>query len=727
MNKRTELAITGMHCAACSSRVEKVLKRIPGVEDGVVNLSMGRAVVTSVEDVASETMVIAIEKIGFGASLYEGKPFGDAQAGLQLEEEKSYRRDVIIGAVLSLPMMIGMFAEWFHFPLLSMLHDPRLQAVLATIVQFGIGWRFYKEAWGALKSGGTDMSTLVVLGTTAAYGFSLYQLFFHSGHQVYFETSSLLITFILLGKYLETRAKGKTSEAIRSLMALRPDTARRLTDDVEREVPIDFLEIGDVVRIRPGERVPADGIVIDGRGAVDESMMTGESLPIEKTKGAEVVGGTVSLTGGLDVEITRVGGDTVLARIIRTVEEAQTGKAPIQRLADRISAVFVPVVLGLAILTFLIWYFWGEPGSLESALIHSVAVLVIACPCALGLATPTSIMVGTGRGAELGVLFRGGGQLETLHRVNALVMDKTGTLTEGKLRVVEIVGNDPESMLTGAASLEIRSEHPIAKAIIAEAERKKLPVFNAEDTEVIPGKGIFGEIDGKNWYLGTQEYLKEVGIDVGSLEKSGELLASRGASLVYVGMNQEALGLIAVADEVRTVAKEVVSRLEKQGVEVWMLTGDHKGTADAIAERIGIYHVVAQVLPEEKAGKIRELQEAGKKVAMVGDGINDAPALAQADVGIAMGSGTDVAMATADVTLMSGDLRHLVTAFDLSKATIRNIKQNLFWAFIFNMIGIPAAALGYLTPVLAGAAMALSSVTVVSNSLRLKRHAPSGE
>lgn len=724
MTKRTELAVTGMHCAACSSRVEKVLKRIPGVEDGVVNLSMGRAVVTSEEEVKEEDMVAAIEKIGFGASIYEGKPFGDAQAGLQLQEEKSYRRDVIIGAVLSIPMMIGMFAEWLHLPALSMLHDPRLQAVLATIVQFGIGWRFYKEAWGALKSGGTDMSTLVVLGTTAAYGFSLYQLFFHSGHQVYFETSSLLITFILLGKYLETRAKGKTSEAIRSLIALRPDTARRLTDGVEREVPIDFLEIGDVVRIRPGERVPTDGIVIDGRGAVDESMMTGESLPIEKTKGAEVVGGTVSLTGGLDVEITRVGGDTVLARIIRTVEEAQTGKAPIQRLADQISAVFVPVVLGIAVFTFFAWYFWGEPGSLESALIHSVAVLVIACPCALGLATPTSIMVGTGRGAELGVLFRGGGQLETLHRVNALVMDKTGTLTEGKLKVVELIGNDPESMLAGAASLEVRSEHPIAKAIIAEAERKELPIFNAEDTEVVPGKGIFGEIDGKSWYVGTREYLKEVGIDVGPLKNSGELLASRGASLVYVGMNQEALGLIAVADEIRPEAKEVVAQLEKQGVEVWMLTGDHKGTAEAIAERIGIRHVVAQVLPEEKAEKIRELQEAGKKVAMVGDGINDAPALAQADVGIAMGSGTDVAMATADVTLMSGDLHHLATAFDLSKATIRNIKQNLFWAFIFNTIGIPAAALGYLTPILAGAAMALSSVTVVSNSLRLKRYKP---
>lgn len=724
MTKRTELAVTGMHCAACSSRVEKVLKRIPGVEDGVVNLSMGRAVVTSEEEVKEEDMVAAIEKIGFGASIYEGKPFGDAQAGLQLQEEKSYRRDVIIGAVLSIPMMIGMFAEWLHLPALSMLHDPRLQAVLATIVQFGIGWRFYKEAWGALKSGGTDMSTLVVLGTTAAYGFSLYQLFFHSGHQVYFETSSLLITFILLGKYLETRAKGKTSEAIRSLMALRPDTARRLTDGVEREVPIDFLEIGDVVRIRPGERVPTDGIVIEGRGAVDESMMTGESLPIEKTKGAEVVGGTVSLTGGLDVEITRVGGDTVLARIIRTVEEAQTGKAPIQRLADQISAVFVPVVLGIAVFTFFAWYFWGEPGSLESALIHSVAVLVIACPCALGLATPTSIMVGTGRGAELGVLFRGGGQLETLHRVNALVMDKTGTLTEGKLKVVELIGNDPESMLAGAASLEVRSEHPIAKAIIAEAERKELPIFNAEDTEVVPGKGIFGEIDGKSWYVGTREYLKEVGIDVGPLKNSGELLASRGASLVYVGMNQEALGLIAVADEIRPEAKEVVAQLEKQGVEVWMLTGDHKGTAEAIAERIGIRHVVAQVLPEEKAEKIRELQEAGKKVAMVGDGINDAPALAQADVGIAMGSGTDVAMATADVTLMSGDLHHLATAFDLSKATIRNIKQNLFWAFIFNTIGIPAAALGYLTPILAGAAMALSSVTVVSNSLRLKRYKP---
>lgn len=724
MTKRTELAVTGMHCAACSSRVEKVLKRIPGIEDGVVNLSMGRAVVTSGEEVKPEDMVAAIEKIGFGASIYEGKPFGDAQAGLQLQEEKSYQRAVIIGAVLSIPMMIGMFAEWFHLPALSVLHDPRLQAVLATIVQFGIGWRFYKEAWGALKSGGTDMSTLVVLGTTAAYGFSLYQLFFHSGHQVYFETSSLLITFILLGKYLETRAKGKTSEAIRSLMALRPDTARRLTDGVEREVPIDFLEIGDVVRIRPGERVPTDGIVIGGRGAVDESMMTGESLPIEKTKGTEVVGGTVSLTGGLDVEITRVGGDTVLARIIRTVEEAQTGKAPIQRLADQISAIFVPVVLGIAVLTFFAWYLWGEPGSLESALIHSVAVLVIACPCALGLATPTSIMVGTGRGAELGVLFRGGGQLETLHRVNALVMDKTGTLTEGKLKVVELIGNDPESMLAGAASLEVRSEHPIAKAIIAEAERKELPIFNAEETEVVPGKGIFGEIDGKNWYVGTGEYLKEVGIDVGPLKNSGELLASRGASLVYVGMNQEALGLIAVADEIRTEAKEVVSQLEKQGVEVWMLTGDHKGTAEAIAERIGIRHVVAQVLPEEKAGKIRELQEAGKKVAMVGDGINDAPALAQADVGIAMGSGTDVAMATADVTLMSGDLHHLVTAFDLSKATIRNIKQNLFWAFIFNTIGIPAAALGYLTPVLAGAAMALSSVTVVSNSLRLKRYKP---
>jgi len=722
MAKKIELSVTGMHCAACSGRVEKVLKRVAGVEDSVVNLSMGRAVVTSDSEVAASQLIEAIEKIGFGASLYEAMPFGDVQAGLQLEEERKYRRDVMIGMILSLPMMLGMMAQWLDFPGLGIFHEPKIQAVLATLVQFGIGRRFYREAWTALKNGGTDMSTLVALGTSAAYGFSFYQMFAGEGHQVYFETSAMLITFILLGKYLEIRAKGKTSEAIRSLMALRPDTVRRLVDGVEKEVPIDFLEIGDIVRVRPGERIPTDGQVANGRGAVDESMMTGESLPIEKMQGLEVVGGTVSLTGAFDIVVSRVGGDTVLARIIRTVEEAQTDKAPIQRLADQIAAVFVPMVLLIALITFGAWYFWGSPGDIESALIHSVAVLVIACPCALGLATPTSIMVGTGRGAELGVLFRGGGQLENLHRASAIVLDKTGTLTEGKLQVVEIIGGEPEAILAGAAALEVRSEHPIGRAIIEESEKRGVPIFEAEDTEIIPGKGIFGKIDGKTWYAGTQVYLEEVGISAIQAEKAGPELAAQGVSLVFVGMENEFLGLIGVADQIRSEAKEVVRALEGQGIEVWMLTGDHRGTAEAIAEKIGIRNVAAQVLPEEKAAKIKRLQGAGKTVAMVGDGINDAPALAQSDVGIAMGSGTDVAMATADVTLMSGDLHHLVTAFDLSRATIRNIKQNLFWAFIFNIVGIPAAALGYLTPILAGGAMALSSVAVVSNALRLKRY-----
>lgn len=726
MEKRTELTVTGMHCAACSNRVEKALARIPGIYSGVVNLSLGRAMVVSEENVELSTMIAAIEKLGFGASLYEPKPFGDAQAGLQIAEEKAYRRDVIIGAVLSFPMVIGMFAGWLHMPTLAVLHDPWLQAVLATIVQFGIGWRFYRDAWLALKSGGTDMSTLVVLGTSAAYGFSLYELLVRSSSHVYFETSALLITFILLGKYLETRAKGKTSEAIRSLMALRPDTVRRVRNEIEQEIPIDFLEVDDVVRIRPGERIPADGVILEGQGAVDESMMTGESLPIEKTVGLDVIGGTVSLTGSLDVKIAKVGSDTVLARIIRTVEEAQTGKAPIQRQADRISAIFVPTVLVIGLITFAGWYFWGAPGNLESALIHSVAVWVIACPCALGLATPTSIMVGTGRGAELGVLFRGGGQLETLQRAKVLVLDKTGTLTKGKLQVVEIVGNDVKSMLAGAAALEMRSEHPIGRAIIEEAEKRELPLFKAEEMEIVPGRGISGKIDNKTWYVGTQIYLEQQGINIGSLKDSIESMASQGASLVFVGVGKEILGLIGVADDIRPEARETVAALRSQGVEVWMLTGDHWGTAKAIAGKIGIDHVVAEVMPEEKASKVAALQSEGHVVAMVGDGINDAPALAQADVGIAMGSGTDVAMATADVTLMSGDLHHLATAFDLSRETMKNIRQNLFWAFFFNIIGIPAAALGYLTPVLAGAAMALSSVTVVSNALRLKRFTPKG-
>ncbi len=448
--------------------------------------------------------------------------------------------------------------------------------------------------------------------------------------------------------------------------------------------------------------------------------MTGESLPIEKAIGNQVVGGTISLTGSMDLEVTKVGGDTVLARIIRTVEDAQTHKAPIQRLADQISSIFVPTVLAISGVTFLGWYFWGNPGDLESALIHSVAVLVIACPCALGLATPTSIMVGTGRGAELGVLFRGGGQLETLHRATVLVLDKTGTLTEGKLKVSELLGSDEEKILTFAAALEIRSEHPIGKAIVAEAAERKYKLPVAETIEVIPGKGIQGVIEGQIYYAGTSKFLSDMGIDLAQWIAEGEKMASRGSSLIYFGSNSKFIGLIGVADQVRKESKEVVAQLESQGIEVWMLTGDHKGTAEAIAEQIGILHVVAQVLPEEKSAKIAEIQKTGKIVAMVGDGINDAPALTQADVGIAMGSGTDVAMATADVTLMGGDLRHLVTAFDLSKATIKNIKQNLFWAFIFNLIGIPAAALGYLTPILAGAAMAMSSVTVVTNALRLK-------
>lgn len=720
MKEKTELIVTGMHCAACSSRVEKVLKKIPGVEDAVVNLSLGRAVVLSQEKLTIDNLIGSIEKIGFGATPYIAKPFGDIEAGLQLEEEHSYRRDVIIGLALSIPMMIGMIGGGFHISWLMGLHNPYLQAFLATIVQFGVGWRFYKEAWGAFKGGGMDMSTLVVLGTTAAYGFSWYQLLLNSGHQVYFETSAFLISFILLGKYLETRAKGRTSEAIRSLMALRPDTAKRVVNGIEQEVPVDYLEVGHIVRVRPGERIPTDGKIILGQGSVDESMMTGESLPIEKAIGNQVVGGTISLTGSMDLEVTKVGGDTVLARIIRTVEDAQTHKAPIQRLADQISSIFVPTVLAISGVTFLGWYFWGNPGDLESALIHSVAVLVIACPCALGLATPTSIMVGTGRGAELGVLFRGGGQLETLHRATVLVLDKTGTLTEGKLKVSELLGSDEEKILTFAAALEIRSEHPIGKAIVAEAAERKYKLPVAETIEVIPGKGIQGVIEGQIYYAGTSKFLSDMGIELAQWIAEGEKMASRGSSLIYFGSNSKFIGLIGVADQVRKESKEVVAQLESQGIEVWMLTGDHKGTAEAIAEQIGILHVVAQVLPEEKSAKIAEIQKTGKIVAMVGDGINDAPALTQADVGIAMGSGTDVAMATADVTLMGGDLRHLVTAFDLSKATIKNIKQNLFWAFIFNLIGIPAAALGYLTPILAGAAMAMSSVTVVTNALRLK-------
>ncbi|MBO2532961.1 MAG: copper-translocating P-type ATPase [Thermoactinomycetaceae bacterium] len=720
VTEKAELDIRGMTCAACARRIEKGLARLEGVIRADVNLATERGTVEyypAALDVAE--IVKKVKDLGYDAS-----PRKD-RANLREAEIRVQKRRFLIAAFLSAPLLWSMLHMGGPLSVLvpDLLMNGYVQWLLATPVQFYAGWPFYRGAYKNLKNGSANMDVLVALGTSAAYFYSLY-LLLTGGDAFYFETSAIIITLILLGKLLEAVAKGRTSEAIQKLMGLRAKTAVVIRDGREREIPVEEVEKGDLIRVRPGEKIPVDGVVVEGRSAVDESMLTGESIPVDKQPGDEVIGATINKHGTLTFRATKVGKETALAQIIRVVEEAQGAKAPIQRLADRISGVFVPVVVLIAIGTFLLWYLALDPGNIERAILNLTAVLVIACPCALGLATPTSIMVGTGKGAEVGILFKGGQHVENAHRIDTVVLDKTGTITKGEPEMTDVrpLGNrTEEELLRLAASAEKPSEHPLAQAIVRGARERGIEPTAAENFQAVPGKGIEAVVDGRRVLIGTRKWLEENGVDTTAAETAMETLEEQGKTVMLVAADGKPAGWIAVADTVKPTSADAIRELKRMGLQVWMLTGDNERTARAIARQAGIEHIRAEVMPGDKAEEVKRLQAEGRKVAMVGDGINDAPALAVADIGMAIGTGTDVAIETADVTLMRGDLRAIPAAIRLSRLTMRNIKQNLFWAFFYNAVGIPVAAAGYLAPWLAAAAMAFSSVSVVSNSLRLKR------
>lgn len=737
---KLELPITGMTCATCERNVSRALKKSAGVLDVSVNLATERAVVTYLPGVATRRDLIgAVERSGYGVidtSNVEAPE--DAEQVAREAEIQHQKRLVIIGTIFSVPLVIlSMTRHFMHsvpflmetFPWLMQDYWLFIFAAMATPVQFIVGKQYLVGAYKSLRNGLANMDVLVAIGTLAAYGYGLIVLagivFGFSdavGKDDYFETAAVILTLITLGKLLEARAKGRTSEAIKKLMGLTPKTATVLRDGEEHEIAIDRLQIGDVLVVRPGERVPVDAVVIDGRSAVDESMLTGESMPVNKSIGSEIIGGTINKQGRLVAEATRVGAETALAQIIRLVQDAQGSKAPIQRIADQVSGVFVPVVIGLALLTFVGWLVVGQV-AFTAAMLNTIAVLVIACPCALGLATPTAVMVGTGRGAEMGVLFKNSEALENAHRLKVITLDKTGTITRGEPTVTDVVpgnGFDEVQVLTLAASAERGSEHPLGEAIVRAARDRQLKLFNPEQFEAESGRGIRASIDGQQVVVGSPRYIRESGVNTEVLDTAITSLQTQARTAVLIVIDDILAGVIGIADTVKEGSKEAIAGLKVLGLEVVMITGDNQQTADAIAHEVGIDRVFAEVLPGDKVAVVKQLQAEGKRVGMVGDGVNDAPALAQADVGIAIGTGTDIAMEASDVTLISGDLRGVVRAIQLSKMTLRTIYQNLFWAFVYNIILIPVAMMGWLIPMFAAGAMAFSSVFVVSNSLRLR-------
>ncbi len=746
-SRKSIFPVTGMTCASCVSRVENALSTVPGVISVAVNLASEKVTVEYLDTVSFSELRRAVRDAGYDL-LPEITTIGSSASDTG-SETGNLKMHLIFAAVVAI-LVMGLSLTP-PFP-----GSNYLQWALATPVQFWAGWRFYRGMWGALKHRTADMNTLIAVGTSAAYIYSIIAValpgLFTIGTtmpHLYFDTSTAIITLILLGRYLEARAKGQTSEAIKKLVSMQPETAHLVRDGRETEVPVDDVQPGDLLMVRPGERIPVDGVIRQGHSSVDESMITGESLPVEKNIGQTVIGATMNKTGTFQFEAMKVGKDTMLARIIKLVEEAQGSKAPIQRFADIVASYFVPIVIIIATLTFLIWFFFGPAPSLTYALLNFIAVLIIACPCALGLATPTGIIVGTGKGATYGILIRNAETLEKAHRINTVLVDKTGTLTFGKPKVTDIITIPPYSedeILRFAASVEYGSEHPLGEAVVQAARDKSIDLLPADDFKALPGQGVEAHIANKKVVLGNRGLLTQLGFDLRLLDNQANTLAEKGKTPMFILIGDKVAGLMAVADTLKPDARKTIVALHRMGIEVGMITGDNPQTAKAIAAEIGIDRVMAGVLPENKAAEVKNLQQQGRIVAMVGDGINDAPALAQADIGIAIGTGTDIAIETADITLIGGELVNIVTAIFLSKRTMRTIKQNLFWAFAYNVVLIPVAAgilflvfqnigvpaslrfilgdYGFLNPMLAAAAMAASSVTVVSNSLRLRRFKP---
>ncbi|MGE5351183.1 MAG: heavy metal translocating P-type ATPase [Acidobacteriota bacterium] len=743
--QKFSLPVEGMTCASCVARVEKAIGKVEGVKNVAVNFATEKAnfeLDLSKADLSKIAEIV--EDAGYKIKLPEKTETAQVEAETEEKEEdnafyKALTKDLLFALILTVPVfLISMTMEfsWFHrlFPS-SLSHEKlmdyinKILLILTTPVVFISGKRFFTIFWNNLKHFAADMNSLVAIGTGTAYIYSLIATLFpemitSSGNlpHVYYDSTAVIITLILTGRWLENRAKRKTGSAIKKLLELKPKTAsvRRLGKEVT--VKIDELALKDIVIVRPGEKIPSDGVIKEGLSTVDESMITGEAIPVEKGPGSKVIGGTINKNGFFEFEITALGKNSVLGQIIKYVEEAQGSKAPIQKLADKIASVFVPAVVAIALLTFIVWLIMGGPGAFNIALINFVAVLIIACPCALGLATPTAIMVGTGLGANNGILIKNGESLEHAHKINVLVLDKTGTITEGKPSVTDIISHEisEDELMKIASSVESRSEHPLAQAVVDYAKAKDLRLGSPESFKNIPGHGIQAVIEGKAVLIGNEKLMRDYSLKTGEFQEDFDRLSSLGKTIIFIAIDGGIKGIIAIEDPIKSTSKEAIRKLKNMGISVVMLTGDNRKTAEAIAKRIGVDEFRAEILPEDKAREIAKYQKEGSVTAMVGDGINDAPALAQSDVGIAMGSGTDVAIETADITLLKSDLQGVVSSIQLSKRTIRTIKQNLFWAFIYNVLGIPLAALGLLNPMFAALAMSFSSVSVVTNSLRLR-------
>ena len=729
MEKIESYKISGMSCASCAARLEKGLIKLNGVENASVNIATEKANIEyDSKKLKSKDLVKLVESLGFKAEKIDDHT-NDMDKTNNQNGIKKLRLLVIISVILSSPLMIGMVLSFFNIDI-KLLHNEYFQLIVATPVQFIIGFRFYKNAFKAVRAKSANMDLLVALGTTAAYFLSIYNGFVVKSmdmdgmmKELYFEASTTVITLILLGKYLEALAKGETSEAIKKLIDLQAKTARVIRDGILVDIAVEEVLKGDIIIVKPGEKIPVDGEIIEGNSSIDESMITGESLPVEKKAGDTVIGATINKFGTFKFIASKVGKDTMLFQIIKMVETAQGSKAPIQKIADKVSGVFVPIVIVIAIITFLLWYF--QTGVFSEAIISAVAVLVIACPCALGLATPTAIMVGTGKGAENGILIKGGEHLEMAYRIDTIVLDKTGTITKGQPEVTDIItiGNiKANEILKIAAISEKLSEHPLGNAIYNRGKNAIGEIPDPDKFAAIPGKGIVAEFDNKIVFIGTRKLMADKGIDIKEFEFEIEKLENEGKTAMIMSINNKIESIIAVADTIKDNSVQAIGKMKQMGLEIYMITGDNKRTALEIAKQVGISNVLAEILPENKAEEIEKLKNKGKIVGMVGDGINDSPALAVANIGMAIGTGTDIAIETADIALMRGDLLAVTSAIKLSKMTMRKIKQNLFWAFIYNIICIPFAALGLLSPIIAGGAMAFSSVSVVTNSLSLKRY-----